>query len=878
MSLVARFRSFLTALLSRRRLERDIEEEWRFHVAARADSLAADGVPREEAERRARVEFGDPFRWKELSRDVRGVRWIEDLIADFKYGLRQLRRAPLFAASVATTIGLGLGVFTSAFTILNAYVLRPVDLPNPYQLYALNWDTATERQHRFALADFEALREGAPFFSGLVATEEASVMEHGAPAAGLLVTGNYFQVLGARAAMGRLLMPTDASNPGAGAVVVLSHAAWRSHHGGDPAIVGKEIALGRQRVTVVGVTEPGYGLGGEALVEFWAPLTMARAFGAWDVWSNRDLSSLLVLGRMRPGSSAGQLRVWLDAWLRQRFPAGSDRAPLAVHVESLATLIPLTGPQLTLFSLLMAAFGLVLLMACANVTNLLLARAFGRQQEIAIRLSLGASRWRITRQLLIESLTLAVPASAVGLAFTMVTARVFPSLIVRTFPAGIVPIDAIMRPLEPDVRVMTCLCAAAVTSAVVVTLLPALRLTRANFLGAPKGDSALGGRGSGLRKGLVGLQIGACVLFLVSALGLIDVSRRTVTAKTGLSYEHVLEVTMTRRLRPKVAERLQADPAVARIAAAWRAPFAGPMPPIQVVASRTGIEQTAGFMVVSPEYFPLFDIPIVRGRDFSAPEADEAAAVALVSQATARVLWPGLDPIDQTLDLIPSRVSVRRPAYTSVRVIGVTADVVSGMPTDGVDRTCVYFATSLQTPDALTMLVRGDGDMGALKASVTVAVNAIEPEAGFQSMPMRTVVGVFAWVMQAFSVAALFVGTVGLVLAFSGTYGVVAFIVMQRTREFGIRVALGATAGRIVSDLLGETLHTAALGIGAGVLMAAGLGAVFSSTMPIPVIPKFSILPYLMGTGIVLIATAAAALIPSLRTTRIDPSRALRVD
>jgi ABC-type antimicrobial peptide transport system permease subunit len=176
------------------------------------------------------------------------------------------------------------------------------------------------------------------------------------------------------------------------------------------------------------------------------------------------------------------------------------------------------------------------------------------------------------------------------------------------------------------------------------------------------------------------------------------------------------------------------------------------------------------------------------------------------------------------------------------------------------------------------MFVRGGADMAALKASVTTAVNAIEPEAGFQSIPMRTVVGVFAWMVQAFSAAALLIGIVGLVMAFSGTYAVVAFLVTQRTREFGIRLALGATAGRIVSDLLGVTLQTAALGIGAGALMAAGLGQVLSSTMPIPVIPKFSVLPYLMGTGIVLIATAAAALIPSLRTTRIDPSRALRVD
>jgi hypothetical protein len=368
--------------------------------------------------------------------------------------------------------------------------------------------------------------------------------------------------------------------------------------------------LGRQRVTVVGVTEPGFGLAGEELIGFWAPLTMARAFGAADVWSNREKPSLLVIGRMREGSTERQVRAWLDVWLRQRFPAGSDSAPLAVHVDSRATHIPLTGAMLTLLSLLVSAFGLVLLVACADVTNLMLARAFGRQQEIAVRLSLGASRLRITRQLLIESLTLAVPASAVGLALTMVTARVFPSLIVGTFPDGF-PVEALMLPLDPDVRVMAFLFAAAVTSAVVVSLTPAIRLTRANLLRAAKGDGALGGRGSRLRKGLVALQIGACVLFLVSAMGLIDVSTRMVNADTGLSYEHVSDVYLAPRLRAKVAERLLSDPTVERLAAAWRAPLTGPMSPIGVVASRTRIEQTAGFLVVSPDYFPLFGIRIV---------------------------------------------------------------------------------------------------------------------------------------------------------------------------------------------------------------------------------------------------------------------------
>jgi putative ABC transport system permease protein len=417
-----------------------------------------------------------------------------------------------------------------------------------------------------------------------------------------------------------------------------------------------------------------------------------------------------------------------------------------------------------------------------------------------------------------------------------------------------------------------------VTSAVVVSLTPAIRLTRANLLRAAKGESALIGRGSRLRKGLVVLQIGACVLFLVSAMGLIDVSTRMVNANTGLSYEHVSDVYLAPHLRAKVAERLLSDPAVERVAAAWRAPLSGPMSPIGVLASRTGIEQTAGFMVVSPDYFPLFGIAIVRGRAFTALEADEGAAVALVSEATAHVLWPDLDPIDQTLDLVPARarVSARRPAHASVRVIGVTADVVSGtFLVDGVDKTCVYFATSLRSSDELSTLVRGRADMAALKASVTAAVNAIEPDAPFQFMPMRTFLAGLAWILQAFSAAASFLSVIGLLLAFSGTYAVVAFLVMLRTREFGIRIALGATAGQIVSGILGETLQTAA-GIGVGLVMAAGLAQVFRGT--IPIIPKVSVLPYLVGTGVVVIATVAAALIPSLRTTRIDPSRALRVD
>jgi predicted permease len=799
---------------------------------------------------------------------------IDSLVHDVRYALRGIRRSPLFAASVAATIGLGLGILCSAFTIVNAYLLRPIDLPDAHQLYSLSWDTETTQRRRFTLADFDDVRRDAPPFSGLVASRDVLVMQDEVSLVGLLVTGNYFQVMGGRPALGRWISPADAAAPGSAPVVVLADATWRARYAADPAIVGKAITLGRQRFDVIGVAPPGFGLRGELRMAFWAPLTMAPAFPGTDP----SAPSLFVVGRLRENATETQARAWLDVWLRQRFSAESDAKAIAARVDFEGSRLAVNALTVTLLALLGSAFSLVLLVACANVTNLLLARALGRQREIGVRLSLGASRWRVARQLTIESLVLAVPAAAVGLALTLVTARVFPPLIVSTFPKGIGPIDALMVPLEPDIRVMALLFVAAVTSAVLVTLAPAARVTRMNLVWASRGETAMDTRRSRLRTALVAMQIGACVLFIVGASGLIEESQRLANPDPGISYERVTDVRLAPQLRSAVVARLAADPAIERIAVAWRAPLNGPLQPIGIVASQTRMEQTAGFMVVSPDYFPLFDIRVVRGRAFTALEADEGAPVVLVSEATARTLWPGLDPIGQTLNLVPSsgRRATRRPAHTSVRVIGVTEDVVSGILMDGVDTTCVYFATGLDTSGELSILVRTRGDVSTARASVAAAVNAIEPDAPFQAMSLRLLLGLMTWAFQAFSVTASLLGVVGLVLAFSGTYAVVAFLVTQRRREFGIRMALGATVRQIVSGILGDTLRTAAIGLGAGLAVSMSLVRFFSGT--IPIIPTYSLRTYVVGTSIVLVATIIAALLPSLRATQIDPSQALRVE
>jgi predicted permease len=800
------------------------------------------------------------------------------VLADIRYALRGLRRSPLFATSVAATIGLGLGVLCSAVTFLNAYLFKPVDLPDPYALYGLSWNTADVRGHAFTLADFEALRDNTPHFSSLAAVQQTRIMQNDTLMAGGLVTGNYFATLGATPARGRLLTPADATAPGDRPVVVLSDHAWRSRYGADPNIVGMLIELGRQRFEVVGVTPPRFGLSGEELVGFWAPLTMARAFSVADPWDLASPPSLFVIGRLRADATEPQARAAFEVWLRQRFPAGTDEAPTAVRVESRATRLPLDGPTLAMFALIVASFGLVLLVACANVTNLLLARALARQREIAVRLSLGAGRWRVARQLAIESLVLAVPASAVGLAITMASARVVPGLILATWPRDVLVIDMLVLPIDPDARVLAILFAAAVASALLVTLAPAVRAARANLVQASKGDAALDSRRSRLRTGLVAMQIGACTLFLIWAIGLIEQTRDMANPDTRISHERVADVRLGGKLRAAIVDRLATDPTVERVAVAMKPPLGGPLESIVVVASETRLEQTAGFTAVSPDYFPMFDIRIVRGRGFTAEEAAQNAPVVLVSEATARLLWPGLDPIGQTLEIVPASVRrlTRRPAHTRVRVIGVAEDVINGMLLDGIDETCIYFATSLGSPMAETILLRGRRDAASMRAAVTAAAKAIDPDATFQFFTLLSIMGAMGWIFQAFSSTASALGAIGLVLAFSGTYAVVAFLMTQRTRELGIRMALGATVQRIVSGMVRETLRTALVGLGCALALTTLSSGYFSGAVPF--LPTFGARAYLTGTAIVLTATLMAALLPSLRAARIDPSKALRVE
>jgi predicted permease len=870
----------LFALFRRRQLDDELSNEMSAHLELSTADYVDRGMSLADARRAARLRFGGTLQTAEAYRDRQGFPLLESLWQDMRYAVRTLRRTPLFAVTVAATMGLGLGLMGSAFTILNAYLLKPIDLPNPHALYALSWDTDTTHRHRFRLADYEALQPAALRFAGLAAAQDVSSMQDAVSTHGLLVTGNYFELLGARPALGRLLRRDDAAARGGVAVVVLSLQAWRSRYGSDPTIVGQRILLGRQRFEVVGVTEPHAYLPGQDGVSFWAPVTMAGAFPGVDPWAEPDAASLVVVGRLRPDVTAASVRAWLEVWLRQRFPPPSDGAPVAVHIDSLATRITLDGKTLILFAFIMSAFGLVLLVATANVTNLMLARALARQPEIAVRLALGASGWRVARQLIVESLVLAVPAAAAGLALIIVTARLFPAVILATFPASVAPVENILVPLDPDWRVMAFLTAAAVLSAVLITLAPAGRLAGMRLAHASRGIVSSDARGSRLRSGLVAMQIGACALFLVGAVGLLDESSRLANPQPNLNYERVSLISIDPKVRAAVATRLASEAAVEQVAVTWKPPLTGgPLPATRVTAPATSIAQKTGYTGVSPEYFTLFDIQIVRGRTFTPAEAAARAAVALVSEATAAAFWPGLDPLGQTLDFaaVPEGRSDRRLPRGRVQVIGVTADVVNGNVFDEVDASCVYFPTDVQPLTEMSLLVRTrTDDVEALRSAVTTAVKEVAPEMPFQVLPMRTLVGLALWIFQAFSVAASLLGVVGLLFAYSGTHAVVSFLVAQRTREFGVRMALGASAWQIVWRMLVETSRTAAIGLAAGLAVAVGLMRLLRSSNAI--LPAFGVRPFVVGAAIVVAATALAALSPLRAAARIDPAQALRTE
>jgi predicted permease len=862
----------LRALFFRRRVEEELDEELAFHIELETRKNVTPGMSEADARRRARIEFGGEAIVREACRDARRVNLIETLWQDVRYALRGFRRAPAFALTVIATIALGLGLNTTVFTIFNAYVLRPIAVRDPYSLYGIYWIDRAGRGHRFNWQEYVDFREHNPAFPEAIAVRNLQVRLNGRMAFGQIVSGEYFRTLGVAPARGRMLTPADSSAPGREPVAVLSYVAWQNLFGADPEIVGKKILIRGYPFEVVGVARDGFTGLEEQPRDFWAPVSMAtQLMDGPSPFGPEHPESFDILGRLRPGWSEEQARAALTPWVGRLTAGrtGGERATGAV-LRSRATVVHLDPQGLLILLPILSAFALVLLIACANVANMMLARGMARQREIGIRLSLGAARARVVRQLLTESVLLALPAGAAAFAVSEATIELGVRAMFATLPSEFAEFIRVV-PLQPDARVFFFMLGAAIASALLFGLVPALQATRSGIVQAARGDFSSDFRPARLRNALVVTQITVCALLLICSAVLLRGANCIRRLDSGLRTRDVVEIEIQEKLLARVLARLTAEPLVDILAATANPPLDGMFPMLAGGPAGASLSIRAAYNDVSPEYFTVFDLPILRGRNFSAGEAAAAAPVAILSETAARRLWPHEEALGQSLRLGNTRTTRHRQAL----VIGIARDAVMGVVGDEADRTCIYFPTSARAPGN-ALLVRVKGDAEAARRTLDAALTAVDPGAVQQIHKMQEFVAgrvypyrVAYWVSAA-------VGGLALLLTVSGIYGVLSYLVTQRTKEIGIRMALGATAGAVSGMVLKQLLCLASLGIALGVLLALGASRMFAWRLVM--MNTYDGVAYAGAVLLVTAASVAAAYFPSRRAARIDPTTTLRYD
>ena len=863
----------------RRTMERELEQEVRAHRAMKEERLQREGMSEREARETAARSFGNMTLALEDSRAAWNFAWLESLGQDIRYALRCFRNAPLFSLTVILTIGLALGLNTLLFTGFNAYVLAPFSVEDPYSLYSMWWNTKATIGRGFSWDEFQQLRANNSACSDLLAMRRVSARYNGDSLKGEMVSGNYFSMLSVAPEIGRTLIPSDAATPGSNAVIVLAHEAWKSKFQEDPSVVGRTILLQGRSFEIVGVARRGFAGIRNQPPDFWAPMTVyAQLMNGADLFGPEHPHPLEIVARLKPGVTMEQARAALLVPSKEVTAnyTPEDRV-LSVGMQSNATTFPLSRETIDGTLPAAIAMALILLLACANVANMLLARAMARQREIGLRLALGAARPRLIRQLLTEGLLLAIPAAALGFCVTWLGSIAGLRLVFAILPPSFASQIRIV-PIHLDWRVFLFVLLAGCVSTLAFALVPALQATRGNLVQASRGEFSERRSSGRLRNMLVSAQVAICVMLLITSGILLRGSRSIQTVDVGLDVHNVIEIDTRQDLRQKTTALLATDPSVETQALVWRTPLYG-VRNIPVAPQGVAGFMYSGFNFVTPEYFDLFHLPIKRGRTFTAEEARAEEPVIIVSEATARKFWPDGDAINQTLRIkLPPQgsrgVDDKLPRLSSARVIGVAPDVVSGSIINGVDTSFVYFPANPAATSAYSLLVRIRGNPEVVRQSLDKLLTAGVPGAVVQMTPMQQVLDVQYVPFRLFAGISEALGVLALALTAIGIYGVIAYLVSQRSREIGIRIALGASSGSVVRLVLSQSVRLAAIGVIAGAAIALGVGKLISSEAL--VLRIFDLWVYLASIAVVFAAAALAAAIPARVASRLDPMSILR--
>jgi predicted permease len=849
------------------RAPEDFSAEVEAHLALETDRLMAEGLSRDAARAAAIRAFGSPTRVREQYYDRSRWIWLEQFRQDLRYAWRGLRASPAFLCTTVLTLAVGLSLLTVAFMVFNAYVLRPFAVADPDRLYRITWQAPDAVGTGYSWREYDELNARTDLFDAVIGQDMRFVTSDGRTLVESAVSPNYFSVLRPRMLLGRPLGAADENQ----AVGVLGQAAWVRLFAGDRGVLGRTLDLDGHPITIVGVVHEAFGGLDEFPRDVWIPADRADARGTEAV------------ARLRPDVNRMQATVRLTEFARRVATTKMPREQVRPYLVPSGTPNPLSVGLLAVLSPVFAVFALVLLAACFNVSNVMLARAIARHREIAVRLSLGASRSRIVRQLLTEGLLVAVLA---GIAAVVLAAWVLRAAIVVLFSTLPPVIGSLLRlaPMPFDVRVFGFAFAVAAATTLLFALLPALQASRQSLTEALRGVHSGHVSGSRMRNLLVIAQVAVSIVLVVAALLLARNFAALTRLDLGFSTANVYSVNIRGNQNTwaaKDAAALAADPHVASVVVTSGNPlFSTRSIPAGPDGGRA--PTTTLYTFVSPEFFDMLRLPIARGRAFRPEEAAAAARVALVSQATARAFWPGVDPIGQTVVIDNPRGANRDEnleGYSRVTVVGTVPDVVSGIMVEGADPAHVYLPMTAADHHATAMLItpRASSDFrpDLLRESLRrigrdpdlIEIISLEEMRQTQIYPLRAA----SWV-------GALLGGIALVLSVAGLYGVLSYTLAQRTREIGIRMALGATASAVVALIMRQSVRMA--GLGAAIGLGAGFAALKALASVVHLRAVTLLDPVAFGGAVLVVSAAAslAAYYPSRRATRIDPAETLRAD
>ena len=897
----------LRGLFRARHSDADFAAELDAHVQMHTDAGIRAGLAPAEARRQALIQLGGVEQTRQAQRERRTLPWIEDLFHDLRYGLRMMAHNRSFTVVTVLTLAIGIGATTTAFSWINAILLEPLSgVAEPSRLVSVESVTPNGEWVPNSYPDFQDFRDRLKLIDGIAVAHVSSFAvgreDHAERVWGELVSGNFFAVLGVQPEIGRLFLPAEfADAPGKFPIAVISDRYWRSHYAADPAIVGKTILVNQHELTVVGVAAPAFhGSISATAFDLWVPYMEQPALNGVQPWMLRDRHNrnMLAIARLKQGVTSDQARAELKSLADRMAIANAD-----VSEGMSATLFPLWksphGPQALLLGplrILMGVSVVVLLIVCANVANLLLARATVREKEFTARLALGAGRTRLVRQLLTESLLLTGAGAALGLAVTPWMGHILKFLMPPGPMQQLVAMDT-----SPNLAVVAFTADVCIFCALAAGVAPALQVSQLNLSSRLNAGGRSGPAGSGrnrLRSVLVGSEVALALVALVGAALFTRGFQSTMHIDPGFDPDHVLlnqfylntngyNLAQRKEFCRRLAERMQSAPGVTDVAYSDGVPL-GFEPSwweelkIEGYATRPNENMNIFRNVVSPGYLPLMHIPIVEGRNFTEAdnESDKSPAVMIVNEAFARRFFAGRDPI-----------GARIHGWGSwFRVVGVAKD--SKYHYLG-ESTPAYFYVpfrQIYREDMnLAFYVRTQGEPDSLLSTLRAQTRALDPNVTvFDAAPLKEFIGASLYPQKIAASFMTVLGSIALLLAAVGLYSVMAYSVAQRTQEIGVRMALGAQPAHVLRMVIRQGLALTAGGLIVGAVLAIGLARAVSSLSftnsamgsSAKLLGSGANSPLIYLAAIVFLCAVAvlASWLPARRAASIDPMQALRTE